>query len=95
LSQEELAERSGASVRAISNLERGRTRWPHPDSVERLADALELEGARRADFVSLAARRLLTSTAPAAAGARAGSQSAAGVRYSLPPDTAAFTGRRR
>jgi len=85
LSQEELASRSGVSVRAISDLERGRTRWPHPDSVDRLAEALGLGGAQRAEFVARAARRL--------AGPGAGAGAAAGVRYSLPPDTAAFTGR--
>ena len=37
LSQQELAERSGLSVRTIGNLERGRARWPHPDTVRRLA----------------------------------------------------------
>jgi DNA-binding SARP family transcriptional activator/tetratricopeptide (TPR) repeat protein len=69
LSQEELAGRSGISVRAISDLERGRTRWPHPGSVGRLADALELDGGRRAEFVALAARRLVPSAGPAGAGA--------------------------
>jgi tetratricopeptide (TPR) repeat protein/transcriptional regulator with XRE-family HTH domain len=119
LSQEELAGRSGMSVRAISDLERGRTRWPHPDSVDRVADALELGGARRAEFVALAARRLAPAAVPPGAVAQAhrvlrsafplaaagnttaanetGTQaeppSAPGVRYSLPPDTAAFTGR--
>jgi tetratricopeptide (TPR) repeat protein/transcriptional regulator with XRE-family HTH domain len=40
LSQEELAARSGLSVRAISDLERGRTRRPYPRTVRMLADAL-------------------------------------------------------
>jgi tetratricopeptide (TPR) repeat protein/transcriptional regulator with XRE-family HTH domain len=88
LSQEELAGRSGVSVRTISDLERGRTRWPHPESVARLAEALGLGGARRARFVALAARRL---AGPGLAAVSAAS--AAGVRYSLPPDAAAFTGR--
>jgi len=57
LSQEELAERSGLSVRAISNLERGRTRLPHPASVRRLADALDLHGAKREEFFAAAARQ--------------------------------------
>ncbi len=110
LSQEELAGRSGVSVRTISDLERGRTRWPRPDSVDRLVDALDLEGARRAELVALAARRLAQAVVPPAAaaaaaaaggatalpgrGAPAGAQSAPGVRYSLPPDTAVFTGLR-
>jgi tetratricopeptide (TPR) repeat protein len=58
LSQEELAERSGLSVRAIGNLERGRTRWPYPDSVVRLADALRLRGHERTQFIAAAGRRL-------------------------------------
>jgi transcriptional regulator with XRE-family HTH domain len=44
LSQRSLAQRSGLSVRMISDLERGRTRWPYPDSLRRLADALDLAG---------------------------------------------------
>jgi transcriptional regulator with XRE-family HTH domain len=58
LSQEELAERSGLSVRTVRNLERGRTMWPHPDSVRRLADAIELHGEKRGEFVASAGRRL-------------------------------------
>jgi tetratricopeptide (TPR) repeat protein/transcriptional regulator with XRE-family HTH domain len=58
LSQSELAERSGLSVRAISYLECGRTTTPHPDSVRRLADALGLSAEARAEFVAAAGRRL-------------------------------------
>jgi transcriptional regulator with XRE-family HTH domain len=42
MTQEELAVKSGLSVRAISNLERGRTARPHPRSLEALAVALGL-----------------------------------------------------
>jgi tetratricopeptide (TPR) repeat protein/transcriptional regulator with XRE-family HTH domain len=42
LSQEDLAKRSGLSVRAVGDLERGRTRAPHPGTVRRLAGALGL-----------------------------------------------------
>jgi tetratricopeptide (TPR) repeat protein/transcriptional regulator with XRE-family HTH domain len=42
LTQEELAERSGLSVRTIAELERGRTRKPYPRSVRQLTDALGL-----------------------------------------------------
>jgi tetratricopeptide (TPR) repeat protein len=59
LSQEELASRSGLSVRTIGNLERGRIRWPHPDSVHRLADALELSGQPRRAFLAVTPRRLV------------------------------------
>ena len=40
LTQEELADRSGLSVRAIRNLETGRTERPRRQSVRLLADAL-------------------------------------------------------
>ncbi len=50
LSQEGLAKRAGLSVRTVSNLERGRARLPHPDSVRRLADALGLRGRTRREF---------------------------------------------
>jgi transcriptional regulator with XRE-family HTH domain len=58
LSKQELAERSGLSIRAISNLEAGRTQWPYPDSVGRLADALDLRDTQRSDFIAAAQRRL-------------------------------------
>jgi transcriptional regulator with XRE-family HTH domain len=56
LSQEELAERSGLSVRAIGDIERGRTRWPYRDSVQRLANALGLADQEREGFLALAHR---------------------------------------
>jgi transcriptional regulator with XRE-family HTH domain/tetratricopeptide (TPR) repeat protein len=58
LSQAELAERSGLSVRAISDLERGRTRWPYPRSVQRLADAMSLSEEAGDEFSAAAGRRL-------------------------------------
>ncbi len=42
LSQEELAERAGLSRRGISDLERGARRTPHPATLRRLAEALNL-----------------------------------------------------
>jgi tetratricopeptide (TPR) repeat protein/transcriptional regulator with XRE-family HTH domain len=42
LTQEELAKRSGLSVRAISDIERGRTAGPYSRSVRMLAEALRL-----------------------------------------------------
>jgi tetratricopeptide (TPR) repeat protein/transcriptional regulator with XRE-family HTH domain len=85
LSQEDLAERSGLSVRAISNLERGRTRAPHPDSVRRLADALDLHEAARAEFFA-AAR-------PPAHRATAGGAGPAVVPRQLPAAVNGFAGR--
>ena len=50
LTQEELAERSGLSIRAISDLERGRTSKPHRKSVTLLAEALQIEDESREKF---------------------------------------------
>ena len=51
-------------MRAISDLERGRTRFPYQDSLARLADGLALGGSARTEFITSASRRL----APAEAG---------------------------
>ena len=58
LSQEDLARLSGLDVRTIRNLERGRARWPYPDTVRRLAGALDLRGTDRGAFTAAAGRRL-------------------------------------
>lgn len=42
LSQNDLAERAGLTGQAIGRLERGERRYPYPDTVRRLADALHL-----------------------------------------------------
>src|SRR3984957_19374140 len=52
LTQEDLAERSGVSVRAIADLERGRTRRPYPSSVRALARALGLPARAGAELVA-------------------------------------------
>jgi predicted ATPase/DNA-binding XRE family transcriptional regulator len=65
LTQEELAERAGLSVRGISDLERGARARPHRDTLLRLADALAIQGAARSAFVGAArqAPRGLSGTA--------------------------------
>lgn len=106
LSQEELAERSGLGVRTIANMEGGRTARPYRRSVSSLADALELPGSLREHLVraSRASAKLGLPAHPdvpaMAAVANASPRPeggltviATGVRHSLPPDTAAFTGR--
>jgi tetratricopeptide (TPR) repeat protein len=106
LSQEELVRRSGLDVRTIRNLERGRARWPYPDTVRRLADALDLRGASRDGFMAAAGRRLAcgagNDTAPGPGGivqvaasdmpvVTAGQPP--GYRHGLPADTVALVGR--
>src|SRR5579863_6451803 len=75
LSQHGLAQRSGLSVRMISDLERGHTKWPYRDSLNRLADALALEAQPRAAFIAAAGRRRAgasTGTAGRETGVRSG-----------------------
>ena len=97
LSQQELAERSGLSIRTISNLERGRTRWPFPASVHRLADALGLDDGMRSDFLAAAGRWLAGAPAPSVTRApedrlpQAGSGQA--VPRQLPASVRQFAGR--
>jgi predicted ATPase/DNA-binding XRE family transcriptional regulator len=54
--QEQLAERTGISVRSLSDMERGVSRWPHRDTVQLLADALQLATAERTVFINAARR---------------------------------------
>ena len=54
LSQEELAERAGLSVRGISDLERGLRHVPRPETVRMLADALALAADDRAALLAAA-----------------------------------------
>jgi transcriptional regulator with XRE-family HTH domain len=51
LTLEGLAERSGLTARAVSDIERGRTTRPYPRSMRQLADALRLTGAARDEFL--------------------------------------------
>jgi transcriptional regulator with XRE-family HTH domain len=51
LTQAELAELSGVSVRTIVNLERGRTRQPYPNSVRAITRALDLPDAFCANLI--------------------------------------------
>src|SRR5215218_9019663 len=52
--QEELAIIAGLSVHAVSALERGERRRPHPETVRALAAALDLSGATRDALVASA-----------------------------------------
>ena len=83
LTQQELANRAGISLRTVSNLERGAAAMPQRETVRLLGDALGLIGAERERFEVAARGRPLADVSAAAA-----------VR-SLPRDVAAFTGRQR
>jgi tetratricopeptide (TPR) repeat protein/transcriptional regulator with XRE-family HTH domain len=82
LTQEELAEAAGVSLRAVSYLERGVVASPQKETVRLLADALGLIGPARAGF-------------EAAARGRAVLGGVAAATRTLPRDTAAFTGRQQ
>jgi tetratricopeptide (TPR) repeat protein/transcriptional regulator with XRE-family HTH domain len=86
LTQEELAEATGLSPRAISDLERGMVTTPHKDTVQLLADALELDGHARLEFEAVARGHVVP-------GRTRGREVAAATR-TLPRDIASFTGRR-
>jgi tetratricopeptide (TPR) repeat protein len=81
LTQEELADKSGLSTRAISNLERGRTGKPYPRSLEVLAAALGLPEGAAAEW----AIRLRAGRAP--------SGPSSDVLRQLPAAVGHFTGR--
>jgi tetratricopeptide (TPR) repeat protein/transcriptional regulator with XRE-family HTH domain len=83
ITQQELAEAAGLSVRGIGRIEAGRTDAPRPTTVRLLADAFGLTGAERDRF------------SRAAADERVGEASggASQVPAQLPADIAGFTGR--
>ncbi|MFC7726345.1 ATP-binding protein [Nocardioides sp. GCM10028917] len=57
LTQEELAERSGITAKAISSLERGERRRPYPHTVRSLADGLGLDDRERTALLAAVPRR--------------------------------------
>jgi tetratricopeptide (TPR) repeat protein/transcriptional regulator with XRE-family HTH domain len=87
LTQEELADVAGLSVRAVSDLERGVAITPHRDTVRLLADAFGLTGPARTRFEA-AARRLAGPAETVAGGVAAATRT-------LPRDVALFTGRQQ
>src|SRR5215213_4991276 len=63
LSQEDLAERAGLSLRGVSDLERGLRRAPHLSTVRMLADALALSPAERQALLAAARPETLPASA--------------------------------
>ncbi|MGM1065314.1 ATP-binding protein [Saccharothrix sp. Mg75] len=84
LTQEELAEGSGVSVRAISDMERGRARGPQRRTVEALAAVLALAGHEVEELLDAAKEGRARRTAPAGPPV---------AQSALPPDVADLTGR--
>jgi predicted ATPase/DNA-binding XRE family transcriptional regulator len=89
-SQEELAERAGLSANAISALERGERKRPHPDTLRRLAEALGLGEEGRSQLAALVRAR---GDAPSASAAVPESLAASGD--DLPDPLTPLIGRER
>lgn len=79
VTQEELAERSGLSVRCVRRIESGAGGAPRPTTVRLLADAFGLTGEERTAFSRLAAGAL--------------GRPVPSIPAQLPADVPAFTGR--
>jgi class 3 adenylate cyclase/tetratricopeptide (TPR) repeat protein len=84
LSQEALAERAGLSVRGISDLERGVRRAPHPATIYRLAEALDLDDAAREALLQTATPAPVEPPRPVAVAA-APDQASDAVATDAPP----------
>ena len=90
LSQQQLADKSGLSIRAVRNIEHGRTIWPYRDSLTRLADALGLQDAIRTEFLCAVPRRRLARQIPGT-----GLAKVLIVPRQLPASVPQFVGRER
>jgi tetratricopeptide (TPR) repeat protein/transcriptional regulator with XRE-family HTH domain len=95
LTQEELAHQSRLSVRAVADMERGRTTRPYRRSVSRLADTLALSGEDLTAFVRAARNGAVTAVGPALSGLPSEPETAPAsvVPRQLPPAVAGFVGR--
>jgi tetratricopeptide (TPR) repeat protein/transcriptional regulator with XRE-family HTH domain len=91
MSQEELAARTGVSVRGIRNLEAGRTGRPRPGTIRLLADAFELAGPERDRFCQSALEDTQAGEVPD--DADSGAERGWPVPGQLPADVAGFVGR--
>jgi non-specific serine/threonine protein kinase len=89
LTQEQLAERAGLSVRGISDIERGLKARPHRETRLLLADALHL-ASDKSELLESAGRDLAVSPAPMGS---VGPRPA--TRHNLPVQRTSFVGRER
>jgi tetratricopeptide (TPR) repeat protein/transcriptional regulator with XRE-family HTH domain len=99
LTQEELAERSGLSVKAISMLERGVRTVPRASTAEFLAAALRLDPSERRAFAAAGrapdarSRRALSRGGASAEATREPQTAATAATRTLPRTVPSFTGR--
>jgi transcriptional regulator with XRE-family HTH domain len=92
LTQEALAARAGLGVRTIRDLELGVSGQPHQRTVQRLAEALRLEGAERDSLLEQARTARIVGNATRRADERGGGPVADAV-HSLPRDLPELVGR--
>lgn len=93
LTQEELAEKAGISIRSISDLERGINQTARRDTARLLAEALELSGQARVAFDAVARGKAVGYAPADHDGAGAEALGFAAATKTLPRDIASFTGR--
>jgi predicted ATPase/transcriptional regulator with XRE-family HTH domain len=93
LSQEELAERAGLSVRAISDLERSVNRSPRRDTLDLLADALGLAGDERRVWERIRRQYAVAAGTARSGASTTGLQSPTPRLTNLPRQTTRFVGR--
>ncbi|MFC3452151.1 ATP-binding protein [Amycolatopsis speibonae] len=88
LTQEELAERTGISVRSISDMERGRVRTPQRRTAELLVEGLGLAGKEASDFARSGRRGVVVPDEAVPA------EAPRPVAAALPPHLTELTGRK-
>jgi len=93
LTQEELAQRSGLSVRALSDMERGRTARPFLRSARLLAEALELPEPARCELMAALQDGAGGTDPPRQAGSRHDAYPMPAVPRQLPASVRHFVGR--
>ena len=92
LTQQKLSDAARVPLRTISDLERGVSQQPHPDTVRKLAAALGLAGAELAGFHA-AARVAADQRAEREAKATGRGHGGVAAARTLPRDADSFTGR--